>query len=284
MPASGNLAQTFSVPANDVMDDSIDIWYPGAQRLSLTLRTRRAPVHPWWFPPAAAAAPTTLIHTLAGGNVVAIDSRIDNVQNHDNEILIRLMRGTAASIASGTWRITLTNAGTSPVPFDAWIERPVDGNPVWTGSADTRSKSVAIPASAREAIAVGCYRTKTGAGADAGANKGTLSDFSSRGPTRDGRIKPDLSAPGEFVMSAMSVDESSPGTTDASGTYQLMAGTSMSTPMVAGTVALILEKNPTLRQEGADPPGPAGHRPKGRTDWHRQRSAQQQLGSRQARY
>lgn len=249
VPASGNLVLTFSVPAGDVVDDTIDLWYPGNQRLSVTLTNPAGVATPLVAPPAAAAAPTTLVHTLAGGNVVAIDSRIDSVQNHDNEILIRLTRGTAASIASGTWRITLTNAGTTAVPFDAWIERPVDGNPVWTGSPDTVSKSVAIPASAREAIAVGCYRTKTGAGADAGGNKGTLSDFSSRGPTRDGRIKPDLSAPGEFVMSAMSIDESSPGTTDASGTYQLMAGTSMSTPMVAGTVALILEKNPTLRQE-----------------------------------
>lgn len=252
VPASGSLTLTFNAPANDFLDDTLNIWYPGPHRLSVAVVDPSGESSPTLAPPAAAAAPSVQVHSYTGGNVLGVDSRIDNLQNHDNEIMIRLQAGAAANIATGNWRITLTNAGTSPVPFDAWIERPFDNNTRldvrWVGVADAVSKSIAIPATAREAIAVGNYITKTGAGAQ-DPNRGTLSITSSRGPTRDGRVKPDISAPGEFVMSALSAQATNNGTLDASGTYHLLSGTSMSTPMVTGTVALILEKNPTLRQE-----------------------------------
>ncbi|WP_448583922.1 S8 family serine peptidase [Thermocrinis sp.] len=66
---------------------------------------------------------------------------------------------------------------------------------------------------------------------------GKIAFFSSRGPTRDGRIKPDITAPGYFVLGPLA------GSTDE---YILMAGTSMTTPIVAGLVALLLETNPNL--------------------------------------
>ena len=210
-------------------------------------------------PPAnPAAGPAILNHVLPGGNRIVIDSRLDDPQNHDNRIYIEIQRGTAANIAPGAWSLSFTNAAATPVAFDAWIERILFTNPVtnqpdpipaWTGGTDSVSKTIGIPASAREAIAVGSYITKTSAGADAGGSKGRISEFSAHGPTRDGRIKPDIAAPGQWLMSALSSADTNPGTTDASGQYQLMQGTSMASPMVAGAVALILEKNPTLRQE-----------------------------------
>jgi subtilisin family serine protease len=64
---------------------------------------------------------------------------------------------------------------------------------------------------------------------------GAVSGFSSRGPTPDGRTKPDLLAPGEDIVSAL------PGMT-----YGSYAGTSMATPHVAGVVALMWSANPNL--------------------------------------
>lgn len=66
---------------------------------------------------------------------------------------------------------------------------------------------------------------------------GSYASFSSRGLTADGRIKPDVAAMG---ASNWTVDE---GTTDS---YVTGSGTSYSTPMVAGVVALMLEANPDL--------------------------------------
>ncbi|KAF0688149.1 Aste57867_20212 [Aphanomyces stellatus] len=62
-----------------------------------------------------------------------------------------------------------------------------------------------------------------------------LADFSSRGPTFDKRIKPDVSAPGKAVMS---IDWKSDSALVA------MSGTSMAAPHVTGAVAVYLSANP----------------------------------------
>lgn len=63
---------------------------------------------------------------------------------------------------------------------------------------------------------------------------GTITGFSSRGPTADGRLKPDLTAPGLDVC------------TDAGGSLGRLAGTSFATPLLAASAALIKQLHPTL--------------------------------------
>ena len=85
---------------------------------------------------------------------------------------------------------------------------------------------------------------------------GQLAFFSSFGPTLDGRLKPSLSGPGVNVESSLSsfrdgsynVTE----TVDFEGTtyeFARLSGTSMSSPAVAGIVALMLEANPALSSD-----------------------------------
>jgi hypothetical protein len=66
-------------------------------------------------------------------------------------------------------------------------------------------------------------------------NSDCVPDFSSRGPTSDGRIKPDVIAPGSFILSAASNGENT--------TYHnrsiLMRGTSMATPLVSNMLSFI---------------------------------------------
>jgi subtilisin family serine protease len=67
--------------------------------------------------------------------------------------------------------------------------------------------------------------------------------FSSRGPTRDGRVKPDVVAPGTFILSTRSsaIAENNVGWRGfpESGHYFFMGGTSMATPLAAGASALV---------------------------------------------
>ncbi|MCO6495973.1 MAG: S8 family peptidase [Bacteroidetes bacterium] len=85
---------------------------------------------------------------------------------------------------------------------------------------------------------------------------GNITPFSSRGPTADGRIKPDILAPGMDVAAPIFLREY-PGwawnklvaiTEFNSDTfaYGVFSGTSMASPQVTGTVALMLQANPKL--------------------------------------
>ena len=63
-----------------------------------------------------------------------------------------------------------------------------------------------------------------------------LSDWSSRGPTLDGRIKPDIVFPGEFILSSRSHPYKN------QSDMMLLRGTSMATPLVASLITMIEER------------------------------------------
>lgn len=66
--------------------------------------------------------------------------------------------------------------------------------------------------------------------------------FSSRGPTRAQRVKPDVVAPGTFILSARSRATQDRGwALSADNLFYFMGGTSMATPLVAGCAALVRE-------------------------------------------
>ncbi|HFD39337.1 MAG TPA: hypothetical protein ENJ31_05755, partial [Anaerolineae bacterium] len=69
-----------------------------------------------------------------------------------------------------------------------------------------------------------------------------MAAFSSRGPTDDGRIKPDITAPGTFIVSARSHDPAAgTGWGVYNDDYLYMGGTSMATPLTAGAAAIVRE-------------------------------------------
>ena len=88
----------------------------------------------------------------------------------------------------------------------------------------------------------GCARHVITVGATDDNNHVTA--FSSRGPTADGRIKPDLVFPGVGVV-APQASGTQLGLTVASG-YVVSSGTSMAAPHAAGVAALMLQANPHL--------------------------------------
>ncbi len=70
-----------------------------------------------------------------------------------------------------------------------------------------------------------------------------LSAFSSRGPTDDYRIKPDVVAPGNRIISVSSQDPGHqiPGPDQVNADYRYMDGTSMATPLTTGAAAIVRE-------------------------------------------
>ncbi len=75
-----------------------------------------------------------------------------------------------------------------------------------------------------------------------GDNADGMAAFSSRGPTDDGRIKPDLAAPGTLIISARSHDpQAGTGWGEYNQDYIYEGGTSMATPLTAGAAAIVRE-------------------------------------------
>lgn len=74
---------------------------------------------------------------------------------------------------------------------------------------------------------------------------GVLSCYSSQGPTRDNRYKPDIVAPGEWYTASYSAGARD-WVVDTTGRYAAMNGTSAATPYTAGVLALLFERAPDL--------------------------------------
>lgn len=95
------------------------------------------------------------------------------------------------------------------------------------GNEGSAATTIGHPGHSKHALTVGALGN---------GNSTTVATFSSRGPTSDGRRKPDIMAPGSSIVSAAGDDNDT--TVDAPTTATL-SGTSMSTPIVAGGAALM---------------------------------------------
>jgi subtilisin family serine protease len=120
-----------------------------------------------------------------------------------------------------------------------------------------------VGSTAKTIISVGSYFSKTVQplwdGTVTGLGDTTLymwAPWSSIGPTVDGRAKPEICAGGRIITGAMSSQAEETGRTavwpnhnNTRGRYGWTQGTSVSSPIVAGIIALMLEANPTLTPE-----------------------------------
>jgi subtilisin family serine protease len=120
------------------------------------------------------------------------------------------------------------NDGTTPMALacDAAVDAGIVVSVAAGNAGMWGSKTVGDPACAKKVITVGAI-----------GDDMDIAYFSSRGPTADGRIKPEVCAVGVDVTSAEA---------DTGNGYVPHSGTSMSTPHVAGVAALLLEYNPDL--------------------------------------
>lgn len=166
------------------------------------------------------------------------------VKNTNTSLKI-LLKSTADTGTVHYWNLTeLTNdVGNWGMPFST------SGSGT---SAGNNLNGIGEPACSDDVITVAAYATQYSA-ANGTLVGGGIASFSSIGPRYDGVMKPDISAPGVAIISSISsytdAAFTSSGSVNFNGrTYHFakFSGTSMSSPMVAGVAALILDANPYL--------------------------------------
>ncbi len=249
-PAAGTTSFEFVVPTytpnpgpyNDEL--TFDLWFDGPGGVTARLIT-----------------PTGLTYTqTAGGQSVQsgadgevyLFNFLDPGNGH-RRIYVNFADSTGKQPPAGTWRLEVTNNDAAGMGYHGWIldnnfggrlAKLTGSDPFYTLS-NTAQGAITVASYAhrwRWCNASGSCYNYTGVEASDG-----ISGFSSWGPTRDGRALPHLAAPGHGMISTLSSDAPvaasrlMPG-----GQHQLIQGTSMASPVVAGAIALLMQEDPTL--------------------------------------
>lgn len=231
------IGDAFNEGLMDISENELELWYSPQDRFEVNLRSPDGdtigPLKPYEY---------VENEQLGDGTFVSIYSEVYHPANGANYISIYLspyFGGTkAAGVARGTWQVRLTGLDVRDGRFHAWIERDdlmrvSDGAfrfPSFFGQrSNVDDTSVSSLACGQDTIAV--------ANLDEPLER--INITSSQGPTRDGRPKPDVAAPGTAIVAAN-------GFAGSDARWISMSGTSMASPFVAGVVGLMLNANPSL--------------------------------------
>jgi subtilisin family serine protease len=205
--------------SNDQSSNKVSLWYPGKHKLELTLVSPRGEtVGP--FPLNSAF--TIKRNGERGGYVFHRRKDPSNGDNHIVVIFTTLME-------EGRWKLVLTPPEKqffAPYDVHAWIEFDEGTASQFVESETDDSYTIGALSCGHSIIAVGSY--------DA-LDPAMIDSKSAEGPTRDGRQKPEVSAPGLNVRAARAL---SGGVDEDSG------GTSNAAPHVAGLIALLMQDAP----------------------------------------
>lgn len=124
-------------------------------------------------------------------------------------------------VKSGIWTISIISERTVNGRYDLWLPTSGSINENTRFLKPDPFVTLTVPSATMRAITVGAYN----------GNNDTIASFSGRGFTRENnQVKPDIVAPGVNILSASNTG----GTT-------IKSGTSMATPFVTGSVALMME-------------------------------------------
>lgn len=232
----------------------LEVWYPaGGLSLELTTPTGRA----------LGPVPTGgQLEELTPDGLVQLLNAPDGpyIPNGRYKAVVIVDERDQTTPRPGRW--VLTPRGQTP-RFDVWLVNPGPGARL-LGPVEPDMK-IGSPGTARSVITVGAHSLRGSWDSVGGqmlvgsVQPGEHAFFSGTGPALDGRFLPDVSAPGEFVISALSRDAWPPNAdsifhTDeipdalwyVDRTRALLRGTSQAAPHVTGAVALLLQHRPDL--------------------------------------
>ena len=201
------------VSNSDTTDNEIEIWYNKQDEFRAEL------IAPDRSSLGSVSLGSNGQLTDDSGNIILfVGHRQSDPNNSDNTIGIFLEN----ALPSGMWTIRLHAVQVTDGHFHGWIERDDRGQSTFVAPHDNTYTLGSI-STGQHSIVVGSF--------DAHKTAKPLSWFSSAGPTRDGRQKPEISAPGHDVFAAHS-------RTSTGGLKK--SGTSMAAPAVTGVIALAL--------------------------------------------
>ncbi|MCH8566741.1 MAG: S8 family serine peptidase [Balneolales bacterium] len=225
----------------------VDVWFDSDVNASMTVISPGG-LEFTWNSSSSFFAPD-----ISDGSILGINM-VQSANGHRNIVMQVIDQNPNFPPASGTWKIVVENAGRM---FDSWLVSSRLGTRSATIRDATSDFSVTTPGSGKSVITVGAYVMQNNLVNVSGNVSEFPSDpfesrafFSSLGPTRDRRIKPDVMASGRFVASSRSADASYSNSLVAfDSRYVWQGGTSMASPVVAGGVALLLQAFPQAMAE-----------------------------------
>ncbi len=207
-------------PRNDRTPNELEIWYSGQDVFDVTL-----------IAPNGREFSAPLDNRAQIGDGASVWGNLYHRLHEPNSGLNHIVIYLYTAAPSGRWRVVLHGHEVVDGRLHAWIERDASGryqSRFPRSQASSRYTTNTICNSFR-AIAVGAY--------DATQPDRPPTRFSSRGPTADGRQKPEVAAPGYRIRAARSMPK---GGWQGGSKLVVKSGTSMAAPWVSGTVALMM--------------------------------------------